>query len=154
MMNRDPLQRVLRRRKFGDEHFQRESRRALSNRGTPHSAAPRSGRHSCSEAPFPVLAPDHVASIAAVLAIAGTAAAITLLRSPVADTSTFSCYSQVSLNPHAIEVFPIAGDPLSVLWHGSALEGTAREPFTKGFPCVWPTDARGISASKITDVAL
>jgi hypothetical protein len=94
-----------------------------------------------------------VASIAAVLAIAGTAAAITLLRSPVADTSTFSCYSQVSLNPHAIEVFPIAGDPLSVCGTALHWKELPESPSPKGSLCVLANGTLvGFPPSKITDV--
>jgi hypothetical protein len=53
-----------------------------------------------------------VISTVAVLAISGTAAALTLLRSPVRDTSSLACYSQDSLTAKLIEVFPYNSKPL------------------------------------------
>ena len=54
MMNRDPLQRY-----FDAANSATNISNVSLDERFPHSAAPRSGRHSCSEAPFPVLAPDH-----------------------------------------------------------------------------------------------
>ncbi len=53
-----------------------------------------------------------VISIVAVLAISGTAAALTFLRSSVRDTSSLACYSQDSLTAKLIEVYPYHPKPL------------------------------------------
>ena len=79
-----------------------------------------------------------VISIAAILAITGTAAAISFLRSPVTDTSRFACYSQVSLTPKVIEELPVSNQPLGecrVALHWKQVPGS---PAPKGTLCVLP----------------
>jgi hypothetical protein len=53
-----------------------------------------------------------VISTVVVLALSGTAAALTFLRSPVRDTSSLACYSQDSLTANLIEAFPYNSKPL------------------------------------------
>ena len=51
-------------------------------------------------------------SLAGVLVVAGTAAAITFLRSPVRNVTTLSCYEKVSLHTN-IDVIAYSSDPLA-----------------------------------------
>jgi hypothetical protein len=77
-----------------------------------------------------------VLSIVAVLAVAGTAAAITFLRSPVADTSMLSCYSQVSLSSHVIDEVPLGGHPLSTCGAALHWKRVPESPSPSGSLCI------------------
>ena len=79
-----------------------------------------------------------IISIAAVMAVTGTAAAINFLRSPVTDSSRLSCYSQVSRTPHVIEEIPTSTQPLGacrIALHWKQIPGS---PAPEGSLCVLP----------------
>ncbi len=77
-----------------------------------------------------------IVSISAILVFAGTAAAITLLRSPVSNTYRFSCYSQDSLHSRVVEEFSYSSHPLE-LCHSELKWKRERKGATpSGFLCV------------------
>ena len=76
-----------------------------------------------------------VISASAVLTLAGAAAAITFLRSPVQDATRLSCFARVSLTSTA-DVVPYASHPLSIcqsLMQWSSVPGS---PAPSGSLCV------------------
>jgi hypothetical protein len=94
-----------------------------------------------------------VFSIVAVLAVTGTAAAISLLRSPVTDTSRLSCYSQISLTSKVIEELSMSSDPLgacNVALHWKQMPQSAAP---KGSLCVLANGSlAGFPPSRRADV--
>jgi hypothetical protein len=82
-------------------------------------------------------------SAIAVLVAAGSAAAVTLLRSPVTNSSLVSCYSGDSLHSKTIVVEAYAKNPLSSC--GSILNWTRGKSGggAKGFLCVLPNGSLG-----------
>lgn len=94
-----------------------------------------------------------VISIVAVLAVTGTAAAISLLRSPVTDTSRLSCYSQVSLTPKVIEVLPMSSDPLGACGTALHWKQMSKSSAPKGSLCVLTNGSlAGFPPSRRVDV--
>jgi hypothetical protein len=94
-----------------------------------------------------------VISIVAVLAVAGTAAAVAFLSSPVADTSTLSCYNQVSLTSHVIEVVPFSSHPLSACDTALHWKQVPESPSPTGSLCILSNGTlAGFPPSKRADV--
>lgn len=94
-----------------------------------------------------------VISIVAVLAIAGSAAALTFFHSSVADTSRLSCYSQVSLTSHAIDEIPLSSHPLGSCSSALGWKRVAGSSSPNGSLCVLPNGSlAAFPPSKKSDV--
>jgi hypothetical protein len=68
-----------------------------------------------------------VMSIATVFVLAGTATAVSLLRSPVQDVTTLGCYQKISLTSN-VDVVPYSGSSLATcasFWHWKKVPGGA-----------------------------
>ena len=94
-----------------------------------------------------------VISLVAVLAVTGTAAAISFLRSPVTDTSRLSCFSQISLTSKVIEELPMSSHPLGACGVALHWKQIPESPAPKGSLCVLANGSlAGFPPSRRVDV--
>lgn len=74
-------------------------------------------------------------SVTAILVLAGTAAAISLLRAPVRDVTRLTCFEGVSLTSKAA-VVPYSADPLAACGSAMHWPSAPRSPSPEGSLCV------------------
>jgi hypothetical protein len=97
-----------------------------------------------------------VVSMATVFVLAGTAGAISLLRSPVQDVSTLGCYQKIALNSN-IEIVPYSSNPLAAcasIWHwkqvpGRGIPGGSLCILTNGSLAGFPPSRRGHTCARL-----
>jgi hypothetical protein len=82
-------------------------------------------------------------SSAAVLAVGGAATAITLLRSPVTNTSQMSCYSQDSVHSRVISEMPYSVHPLGACKAQLHWRSVPSSKTSAGLLCVLPDGSLG-----------
>jgi len=82
-------------------------------------------------------------STVAVLVLGGAAAAITLLRSPVTNTSQVSCYSQDSVHSKIISEVPYGPHPLASCQAQLRWKSVPSSPTPAGLLCVLPNGTLG-----------
>lgn len=77
-----------------------------------------------------------IISTSAILVLAGAAAAITILRSPVSNTSRVSCFSRDSLHSKVIDGFSYTSHPLQLCNFELKWKPEKRGATPSGFLCV------------------
>lgn len=76
-----------------------------------------------------------IISSSAVLVLAGTAAAITFLRSPVQDVTHIGCFQTVSMHTN-VKVIPYSSNPLASCEHAMNWKPVSGSPAPSGSLCV------------------